>query len=65
MVGDAKLVLRQRSDAARANDWKRLGQSDWLQEVADVRTNFDRVIVKQEHKQRHTDTPRKGCAGAL
>jgi Thiamine pyrophosphate enzyme, central domain len=50
MVGDAKLVLRQLCDAARANDWKRAGQSDWLQEVAEVRTNFDRVIIEQEHK---------------
>src|SRR5271165_4401157 len=44
LMGDAKLILRQLSDAARANDWKGLGQSDWLREVADVRTNFDRVI---------------------
>jgi acetolactate synthase-1/2/3 large subunit len=56
LVGDAKLVLRQLSDVARANDWKRLGHSDWLQELADVRTNFDRVIVEQEHKH-HDDTP--------
>jgi acetolactate synthase-1/2/3 large subunit len=56
LVGDAKLVLRQLSDAARANNWKRPGQSDWLQEVYDVRTNFDRVIVEQEHKH-HEDTP--------
>src|SRR6516162_1893192 len=56
IVGDAKLVLRQLCDAARANDWKGLGQSGWLQEVADVRTNFDRVIVEQEHKH-HDDTP--------
>ena len=67
MVGDAKLILRQLSDAARANDWRRLSQSTWLQEVADVRTNFDRVIVELEHKHHDdvTDTPRKGCAGAL
>src|SRR6516164_2014263 len=56
IVGDAKLVLRQLCGAARANDWKRLAQSEWLQEVADVRTNFDRVIVEQEHKH-HDDTP--------
>src|SRR6202008_2280872 len=53
---DAKLVLRQLCGAARANDWQRLGQSDWLQEVADVRTNFDRVIVEQENKH-HDDKP--------
>ena len=56
LVGDAKLVLQQLCEAARASDWKRQGQSDWLQEVADVRTNFDRVIVEQEHKH-HDDTP--------
>ena len=56
LVGDAKLILRQLSDAARANDWKGLGQSDWLREVADVRTNFDRVIVEHEHKH-HDETP--------
>ena len=56
LVGDAKLILRQLCDAARANDWKRPGQSDWLREVADVRTNFDRVIAEQERK-RHDDIP--------
>jgi acetolactate synthase I/II/III large subunit len=56
IVGDAKLVLRQLSDAARANDWKRLARSDWLQEIATVRAKFDRVIVEQEHKH-HDDTP--------
>jgi acetolactate synthase-1/2/3 large subunit len=56
LVGDPKLVLRQLCDAARANDWKRPGQSDWLRAVADVRTNFDRTIVEQEHKH-HDDTP--------
>jgi acetolactate synthase-1/2/3 large subunit len=53
IVGDPKLILRQLSDAARANDWKRPDQSEWLQEVAEVRSNFDRVIVEQEHK--HND----------
>jgi acetolactate synthase I/II/III large subunit len=56
MVGDAKLILRQLCDAARANDWKRQGQSDWLREVADVRTNFDLGIVEQEHKH-HDNLP--------
>jgi Thiamine pyrophosphate enzyme, C-terminal TPP binding domain/AMP-binding enzyme len=56
MVGDAKLILRQLSDAARANDRKRLTQSNWLQDIADVRTNFDRVIVEQEHNH-HDDIP--------
>ena len=56
LVGDAKLVLQQLCEAARAGDWKRPGQSDWLQEVADVRSNFERVIAEQEHKH-HDDTP--------
>jgi acetolactate synthase I/II/III large subunit len=56
LVGDAKVVLRQLSDAALADDWKRLGRSDWLQEVAEMRTNFDRVIAEQEQKH-HDDTP--------
>src|SRR6516162_247045 len=56
LVGDAKLVLRQLRDAAQTRDWKRPGWSAWLQEVADVRTNFDRVIAEQEHKH-HGDTP--------
>jgi acetolactate synthase-1/2/3 large subunit len=56
MVGDPKLVLPQLCDAARAKKWKRLGRSDWLRELAEVRTNFDRAIVELEH-QHHTDTP--------
>jgi acetolactate synthase I/II/III large subunit len=56
LVGDPKLVLRQLCEAARANGGKRLGQSDWLQEVADVRANFDRTIVEQEQKH-HNDAP--------
>jgi acetolactate synthase I/II/III large subunit len=56
MVGDAKLVLRQLCDAARADGWKRLGQSEWLREIADVRTNFNLAIVEQEHKH-HDDIP--------
>jgi len=55
LVGDAKLVLRQLCDAARTNDW-RPRQSNWLQEVADMRTNFDRIIAEQEHKH-HDATP--------
>src|SRR5215469_7146200 len=56
LVGDAKLVLRQLADAARAKDWSRADQSDWLRQVADVRTTFDRVIAEQEHEHHH-DTP--------
>ncbi len=55
IVGDAKLVLGQLSAAARGNDWKK-GRSEWVQEVADVRANYDRAIVEQEHKH-HEDTP--------
>jgi acetolactate synthase-1/2/3 large subunit len=56
LVGDPKLVLRQLSDAARAMDWRRRGESDWLRELAEVRTNFDRAIVELEHKH-HDDVP--------
>jgi acetolactate synthase-1/2/3 large subunit len=56
LVGDAKLVLRQLSDAARANDWNRPGRSAWFRQVAEVRANFDRVIAEQEHEHHH-DTP--------
>ena len=56
LLGDPKLVLRQLSDAARANDWNRADQSDWLRQVTEVRTNFDRVIAEQEHEHHH-DTP--------
>ena len=56
IVGDAKLVLRQLCDGARGRDWKRSGKSDWLSEVAEVRTNFDRVTGEQERKHR-ADTP--------
>ncbi len=56
LVGDAKLVLGQLCDGARANDWTRLGQSDWLREIADVRANFDQAIVELERKH-HDDAP--------
>jgi acetolactate synthase-1/2/3 large subunit len=56
LVGDPKLVLRQLTDAAHARDWRRESESDWLREVAEVRTNFDRAIVELEHKH-HDDTP--------
>lgn len=56
LVGDAKLVLRQLCEVARANDWNPIGQSEWLREVADVRTDFDRAIIEQERKH-HEDTP--------
>src|SRR5215469_5454709 len=56
LVGDPKLVLRQLSDAARVRDWRREGESDWLRDLAEVRTNFDRAIVELEHKH-HDDAP--------
>jgi acetolactate synthase-1/2/3 large subunit len=56
LVGDPKLVLQQLSDAARASDWRRQSESDWLREVTEVRTNFNRAIVALEHKH-HDDTP--------
>jgi acetolactate synthase-1/2/3 large subunit len=52
LVGDAKLVLRQLSDAARDNGFKRPPQSAWLEEVADVRGNYDQEIAAQEHEHR-------------
>jgi acetolactate synthase-1/2/3 large subunit len=56
LLGDAKLVLRQLCDAARSRDWNRPDRSDWLGEVAEARTNFDRVIAELEHKH-HAVTP--------
>jgi acetolactate synthase-1/2/3 large subunit len=56
LVGDPKLVLRQLSQVARARDWSRHGESDWLRELAEVRTNFDRAIAALEHKH-HDDAP--------
>jgi len=56
LVGDPKLVLRQLTDAARARDWRRQSESDWLREVAEVRTNFNQAILELEHKH-HDDTP--------
>jgi acetolactate synthase-1/2/3 large subunit len=56
LVGDPKVVLGQLSNAAHSRDWRRQGGSDWLQELAEVRTNFDRAIIELEHKH-HDDTP--------
>jgi acetolactate synthase I/II/III large subunit len=56
LVGDPKLVLRQLTDSARVRDWRRQSESDWLREVAEVRTNFDRAILELEHKH-HDDAP--------
>ncbi|MBV8134298.1 MAG: thiamine pyrophosphate-binding protein, partial [Deltaproteobacteria bacterium] len=56
LVGDPKLVLRQLCDAAGLKDWRRLTDSDWLREIAEVRTNFDRAIAEAE-QEHHTDKP--------
>ena len=56
LVGDAKLILRQLCDAARASDWKRPGRSDWLREIADVRASFEHAIAEQE-RAHHDDMP--------
>src|ERR1700730_7895719 len=50
IVGDAKLVLRQLTAAARGQDWKRLRQSKWVQDVAEVRGNYERQIAEQEEE---------------
>jgi acetolactate synthase-1/2/3 large subunit len=54
LVGDAKLVLRQL--ISRAREWEGADKSDWLKELAEVRTNFDRGIVEHERQHRE-DTP--------
>jgi acetolactate synthase I/II/III large subunit len=56
LVGDPKLVLRQLTDSARARDWRLQAEADWLRELAEVRTNFDRVIVELEQKH-HDEIP--------
>jgi len=56
LVGDPKFVLRQLGEAARAKDWNRSGESDWLRELAEVRANFERAIGELEHEH-HADTP--------
>ena len=56
LVGDAKLVLRQLCTAVRARDRKRPGRSDWLDEIAEVRANFDRAVAEQA-RMRQDDTP--------
>ena len=56
LVGDAKLVLRQLRNAARGRDWKWPGRSDWLDEIAEVRANFDRAVAEQA-RMRQDDTP--------
>ena len=57
MVGDAKLVLRQLSDAARSNQWKRLSQSDWLQEIADVSFHLTPQTLEVELRKLEKKVP--------
>jgi acetolactate synthase I/II/III large subunit len=58
VVGDAKLVLRQLIDASKRQQlsWKRLAESKWLREVAEVRENYERTIAETE-KKTHDQTP--------
>ncbi|HEY9870137.1 MAG TPA: thiamine pyrophosphate-dependent enzyme, partial [Candidatus Obscuribacterales bacterium] len=50
VVGDPKLVLRQLIDKARERqaDFAGRSQSKWLQEVAEARKNFARLITERE-----------------
>jgi acetolactate synthase-1/2/3 large subunit len=54
IVGDPKLVLRQLIDTAQrlSLDFSRHKQSAWLQEVAQVRTNYLRTIDERERSTR-------------
>jgi acetolactate synthase I/II/III large subunit len=58
VVGDAKLVLRQLIDASKRHglSWKKLAESDWLREVAEVRENYERTIAETERKT-HDQSP--------
>ncbi len=48
LVGDPKLVLRQLHDAAQLRDWGRLRGGGWLDELAQVRERFERMIDERE-----------------
>jgi acetolactate synthase-1/2/3 large subunit len=52
IVGDPKLVLRQLAETARKHAWKRQHEGSWLREVAEVRANFERVIVEKAQENR-------------
>jgi len=62
VVGDPKLVLRQLIDAARRSKlssqlpWKKLAESQWTRDLAEVRTNYERTIDETE-KKTHAQTP--------
>jgi acetolactate synthase-1/2/3 large subunit len=56
IVGDPKLVLRQLIDTATRQrlDFSRRRDSVWLQEVAQVRANYDRTVDERERQTRDT-----------
>jgi acetolactate synthase I/II/III large subunit len=54
IVGDPKLVLRQLIDTAKrlGLDFSRRKDSEWLKEVAEVRSNYEKLIDESERKVR-------------
>ena len=58
IVGDPKLVLRQIIDAIKAMqlDFSAKRESPWLQQMAEVRQNYERMISERAAKT-HTDVP--------
>jgi acetolactate synthase I/II/III large subunit len=58
VVGDSKLVLRQLVDASKrlGLSWKRLADSPWHREIAEVRANYERTVDEAE-KKTHDQVP--------
>ena len=58
IVGDPKLVLRQIIDAIKAMqlDFSAKRESPWLQQMVEVRQNYERMIDERAAKT-HTDVP--------
>ncbi len=58
IVGDPKLVLRQIIDAIKAMqlDFSAKRESPWLQQMVEVRQNYERMISERAAKT-HTDVP--------
>lgn len=58
IVGDPKLVLRQIIDAIKAMqlDFSAKRESPWLQQMVEVRQNYERMIGERAAKT-HTDVP--------
>jgi acetolactate synthase-1/2/3 large subunit len=54
VVGDSKLVLRQLIDASKrlGLSWKKLADSTWRREIAEVRANYERTVDEAEKKTR-------------